>query len=166
MPAALPLHPHLSLSELRERFKNSEGIEKIRWQALMLKMKGWQHQTISEVVCHDLRWITKLIHRYNKEGPEGMRDRRRDNGADPKVPPALQGELKEAVLTQSPPSGGLWTGEKVQQWLAERGVKIHPSTALEYLHRLELSKQRPRPRHAAADRSDQETVKKGGSPAP
>lgn len=161
MPAALPLRPHLSLSELQERFKSSNGIEKVRWQALMLKMQGWQHQKISEVVCHEPRWITKLIHRYNEEGPAGMKDRRQDNGAAPKVPPALQEALKEAVLTQPPPSGGLWTGEKATAWLAEQGVEINPSTGLDYLHRLRLSKQRPRPRHAAADRSDQETVKKG-----
>ena len=107
-----------------------------------------------------------LIHRYNKEGPSEMRDRRQDNGASPKVPPEMQEDLKEAVLTESPPSGGLWTGEKTTAWLAARGVTLHPSTSLEYLHRLKLSKQRPRPRHAAADRSDQETVKKGGSHGP
>lgn len=162
MPAALPLSPHLSLSELQARYQSSDGIEKVRWQALMLKLQGWQHQQIAGIVCHSTRWVTTLIHRYNAEGPEGMRDRRQDNGAPPKVPVAMQEELKDAVLTKAPPGGGLWTGEKAARWLAERQVQLHPSTALDYLHRLRLSKQRPRPRHAAADRSDQETVKKGG----
>jgi transposase len=74
---------------------------------------------------------------------------------------AQQAELDQA-LHAAPADGGLWSGPKVAQWIAQKTgrVRVHPQRGWDYLQRLNYSGQRPRPRHANADETAQTAFKK------
>ncbi|MCH7794283.1 MAG: winged helix-turn-helix domain-containing protein [Proteobacteria bacterium] len=57
-----------------------------------------------------------------------------------------------AALEGVPPGGGLWSGPKVAQWIAEKIGRdhIHPHRGWVYLKRLGMSRQAPRARHERA----------------
>ena len=105
----------------------------------------------------------RTVRRYNAMGPEALREHR--GGALSSVLNAAGREaLKEALVGQTPPGGGLWTGQKVADWIEARtGIQVSDQTGLNYLHALGFSPQRPRPRHPQADPEAQEAFKKGGS---
>ena len=74
---------------------------------------------------------------------------------------AQQEELDQA-LQASPPDGGLWSGPKVAQWIAQKTGRgqVHLQRGWDDLQRLHYSGQRPRPRHANADEAAQTAFKK------
>ena len=75
-------------------------------------------------------------------------------------------ELRNAVLKETPPGGGLWTGPKVAQWMTVKlNRPVSPQRAWDYLQRLRMSKQTPRPRHTRASAEDQEDFKKNSDAA-
>lgn len=78
---------------------------------------------------------------------------------------AQQEELDQAL--QSPPDGGLWSGPKVAQWIAQKTGRgqVHPQRGWDYLQRLNYSGQRPHPRHANADEAAQAAFKKLAPPS-
>ena len=163
MPAAIPLAAHQSLEEISSCFHASSGdVEKLRWQAVLLKKKGYSRQSIADVTDRSPRWVTTTIKLYNAEGPAGLRDKREDNGAELVLDESGQQALQEA-MSKSPPEGGLWTGQKVLNWLKNRlGRELNLSTAYDYIHRLGLSLQVPRPQETRSDKAGQEALKKGG----
>jgi len=59
-----------------------------------------------------LRWVEKLVARWNAEGPAGLGDRRRSDGAAPVLDAAGLAALA-AALEQEPEDGGPWSGRKV-----------------------------------------------------
>jgi transposase len=65
-----------------------------------------------------LRWMEQLFARYNTFGPASLGDRRRGNGAEPRLlTPEMLAELCERVKT-SPKDGGVWTAKKVAAFMA------------------------------------------------
>jgi hypothetical protein len=105
--------------------------------------------------------VRQLVRRYNKLGPDSLGDRRENNGKQLLLSEELMHELYDAVVNSEPSSGGLWTGPKVAQWMsAKLGRHVSPQLAWDYLQRLHLSKQTPRPRHSAATAEEQDRFKK------
>jgi len=79
----------------------------------------------------------------------------------PLLSAAQQQELAAAV--QGPaPTGGLWTGPEVARWIAEKTgrAQVAPQRGHDYLRRIGMSPQLPRPRHTNADPAAQEAFKK------
>jgi transposase len=73
-----------------------------------------------------------------------------------------------AVLQQTPPDGGLWTGPKVAAYVRDRwGVYVCKQTGWEWLVSLGFSVQVPRPRHskAASEAVQQAWKRRSGKPA-
>jgi transposase len=162
MPRPLVVTPHLSLSELEEQFRLcQDSVEKIHWQAIMLLVQGRRTAEVAEICGYKPDWVRRLIRRYNKHGPDGLRDRRQDNGRSCLLSDDQLAELYDAVLHGEPPGGGLWTGPKVACWMSEKlSRRISPQTAWDYLKRMGMSKQTPRPRHVRASASLQDEFKK------
>ena len=162
MPAAIPLADHLSPAEISVHFKAcTDTKEKLRWQVLLLKAKGYSHGEIADITPRSRKWVTLTIQKYNKEGPTGLIDKRSGNGASLLLDEPGQQALREAV-SGPPPSGGLWTGKKVRAWLKNRlNRDVNLSTAYDDLHRRKLSWQVPRPQERRSDKAGQEVVKKG-----
>ncbi len=97
-------------------------------------------------------------------GIEGLGDRRHGNpGAKERALLDEEGqeELREALLS-GPPGGGMWSGPKVARWIEERNglEKVHVQRGFEYLRRVGMSPQVPRPANARADSEAREAFKK------
>src|SRR4051794_41904219 len=65
-----------------------------------------------------VRWVEKLLARYNARGPDALGDLRRGNGTRPTI---LKPELLDRLrlrLAGPPADGGLWTSREVAAWMA------------------------------------------------
>lgn len=162
MPKLVAVERHLTVSELLERFRScDDAAEKTHWQAILLRLQGRSTALVADICGYKTDWVRRLVRRYNKMGPESLRDGRRTNGKERLMSADLLEELRAAVLTAAPPTGGLWTGPKVALWMTERLKRpVSPQLAWAYLQHMRLSKQTPRPRHARASAEAQEDFKK------
>lgn len=165
MSRKLPLHPHLPTPELSQRARQAPTlVEARRWQLLALVADGKTVKDAAALVGLTVYYARRLVRRYNAEGPASLPDHRLT--AVPPVPPSLltpdqQQELAQAV--QGPaPGGGLWTGREVARWIAETTgrAQVAPQRGHDYLRRIGMSPQRPRPRHHATDPTQQAAFKK------
>jgi transposase len=104
----------------------------------------------TELVGFTPAWGRAILKRYNAHGPEGLTDRRHDNGAAPKLSPEQQAQLLAALQTP-PPDHGLWSGPKVAAYVKDRfGVEVRKQTGWQWLKDLGLRLVVPRPRHPKA----------------
>jgi hypothetical protein len=70
------------------------------------------------------------------------------------------------VVSEPPPDDGLWTGRKVARWITGRiGRQVSPQRGVEYLRRLDLTRQVPRPFNPEQSLYEQVRFKKSSRPA-
>jgi transposase len=121
---------------------------------------------VARMVGYSEKWTTEIARRYEREGVEGLGDRRHGNpGARERalLDEEGQAELQEALLEGSPPGGGMWSGPKVARWIEQkRGIeRVHAQRGWEYLTKVGMSPQVPRPSNAqGADSEEREAFKK------
>jgi transposase len=167
MAGKIILAPHHSTEELERRYKAADGgIERSHLQILWLLSQGHAAKFVAEVTGYSPTWVSKVLWRYNDHGLDGLGDGRLDNpGAAPLLGQARLEELRD-VVSEPPPDGGLWTGRKVAQWITGRiGRKVSPQRGVEYLRRLDLTPQRPRPANPEQSLYEQARFKKSSRPA-
>jgi transposase len=161
--SASGLAAHLSPAELGQRYRAARSpIERSHLQIVWLLSRGLSEREVAQVTGYGRRWIAEIVGRYDREGPDGLGDRRRGNaGARPLLGAEDEAALR-AALARPPSDGGLWTGPKVAAWMAARlGRKVWPQRGWDYLRKLGHSPQVPRPRHAkAASPEEQAAYKK------
>ena len=110
--------------------------------------------------------VRESASRSEAEGVEGLGDRRHANPSAREralLDEEGQAELRAALLEGSPPGGGMWSGPKVARWIQERtgAEKVHVQRGWEYLRKVRMSPQVPRPYNASgADASEREAFKK------
>jgi transposase len=121
---------------------------------------------VAEIVGYSKKWTTEIKRRYESEGVKGLGDRRHGN-PDAKERALLdeegQAQLRQALLEGSPPGGGMWSGPKVARWIEQRNglEKVHDQRGFEYLRKVGMSPQVPRPSNAQeADSHEREAFKK------
>lgn len=153
---------HLSVVELEERFRRCrDAREKTHLQIILLRKQGWGSRDVARVCGFREDWVRQVVRRYNAEGPGSLGDRRKQNGKKAMMSAEQMEELRQAVLNTRPSDGGLWTGPKVAQWMSKKlGRPVSPQRAWDYLQRLKMSKQTPRPRHVRASEKAQRAFKK------
>ena len=163
MARRLEVSPHLTHEELKARFlRCSDAAEARRWQAVLLKSEGRSSADIAQVCKRKEDWVRRTVRGYNAEGPDALRDGREHNGRARFLADEQTLQLGEAVRARCP-YGGDWTGAKVSRWVLEHlNIQLTPKAGIDYLHRLKMSRQVPRPRHQRADQEAQEAFKKGG----
>src|SRR5437588_1204588 len=156
MTGHLPLQPHVPKEELAQRSRHAPTpVEARRWQLLALIADDLTVKQAARLVALNYDYARRVVHRYNADGPTALRDRRvelRAPGAHPLLTAEQQQELAEAV--QGPaPGRGLWTGPDVARWIAQKTGReyVAPQRGHDYLKRVGMSPQRPRPRHHDAD---------------
>ena len=67
------LQPHLSSTELEQRYRGAkEPNERSWWQILWLLSQGRTGREIATVTGYSPYWIGQIAKRYNTEGPSGM----------------------------------------------------------------------------------------------
>jgi len=157
----------LTLEGLEERYKDCKHpIEKGRWHIVWLLAKGRNSKEVAEIVGVGPDWVRTLVKRYNKYGPDGLRDRRQNNGGHGLLLNSEQQESLRQALNGPAPDGGLWSGPKVAVWISQLlGRQVHPQRGWDYLKRLGFSQRRPRRRHTQADEQEQESFQER-DPAP
>ena len=157
---------HLSVAELGERFRAAADARSARHvQAIGLLAKGHE---VASTTAFGVRWVEKLLARYNAGGPDALGDLRRRNGTRPTIlKPALLDGLR-ARLAEPPPDGGLWTSRKVAAWMAEElGLaSVAVQRGWEALRAVGWSVQVPRPEHPArATAEEREAFEKSSPPS-
>jgi transposase len=121
---------------------------------------------VARTVGYSEKWVREIARRYESEGAEGLGDRRHANpGAKERALLNEEGQarLRQALLKEAPPGGGMWSGPKVARWMErEIGIeKVHAQRGWEYLRKVGMSPQVPRPSNAqGADSSEKEAFKK------
>ena len=139
-----------------------DGRRRSHMQVIWLLLQDNPVSEAARVTGFSDRWINILIDRWNAQGLAGLGDRRRDNkGAQPLLDDEGLAAL-EAALREDPADGGLWSGRQVTGWMSDYlGRPVSVKRGFDYLHRLNYSRQQPRPRHAkAASAAEQDHFKK------
>jgi transposase len=166
MLKTIKIVPYLGSEELEDRYRKAhDPVLRSHYQILWLISQGKTTTQVMEVTGYSRGWIQQLARRYNAYGPEALGDRRHQNpGARERaLLTAEQQEELARALMKPPPDGGMWNSRKVGEWIEVRSghvVSQKKQRGWEYLKRLGQSPKVPRPRHAKADRREQEAFKK------
>ena len=166
MPKQVALEPHLGVDELARRYRAAqEAHERSWWQILWLVARGQSARQVAASTGYSAYWVGQLVQRYNRGGPEAMRNRARTASYEHAslLTSSQQEELRQA-LRAPPAAGRLWTAREVAGWMSERlGRPVAMQRGWEYLRRLGYSPQVPRPRHVQADPAAQAAFKKSSA---
>ena len=164
MPAPLPIRTDHDAAELR-RFARRErdGRVSARLLALANALDGLPREVAAKLAGMTGQTLGDWVHRYNAEGVEGLRDRPR-RGRPCALDEGRQAALKALVL-RGPNLGRdgcvAWRARDLCTLVEERfGVHYGESGMLRLLKGLDLSWQKTRPVHPAADSKAQERFKK------
>jgi transposase len=142
MPPKVHLADHLTLEDIKVRYRQSrDPVEVRRWHLLQLVAQQWSIKQAAEIVGLSYDYAKDIIRRYNREGPESLRNRSKERPAPPTRSLLTLDQQKELrLLLQSPaPDGGEWTGPKVAKWIARKTGRsqVWPQRGWEYLRRLQ-----------------------------
>src|SRR4051812_32512953 len=156
MTSRIFLAPHHSTEDLERRYKAADGgIERSHLQIIWLLSQGHAAKFVAEVTGYSS--VSKILWRYNDHGLAGLGDGRLDNpGAAPLLDPAQVEELRD-VVSEPPPDGGPGA-----RWITGRST-VSPQRGVEYLRRLDLTRQLPRPANPKASLYEQARFKKSSS---
>jgi transposase len=153
MPKRIRLQPYLTEPQLHERYRHAhDPVERSRWQFLWLLARGLTATAIGRVTGYSAYWIGQIARRYNRTGPDGVRDQRRPGRAClPLLTEEDQAALRTA-LAGPHPAGDQWCGRTVASWMcAHLGRSVSRQAAWRALRRLGARFLKPRPRHVQAD---------------
>ncbi|MDY6936963.1 MAG: helix-turn-helix domain-containing protein [Cyanobacteriota bacterium] len=140
MPPKVNLKPHLTVSELKARYRHvKDTTEARRWHLLYLIAQDWTIKEAAQVVDLNYDYAKQIVRRYNREGPDSAinRSKLRRTSSRSLLSPEQQAEL--ALALQKPaPDGGRWSGPKVAEWIAKRTgrKRVWPQRGWDYLCRL------------------------------
>jgi transposase len=114
MTGRIRIEGYLSVEALRERYRGADdSVARSHFHIIWLMASGNSVSECAAASGYTVRWIEKLVQRYNAGGPDSLGDRRRANkGAKPLLTAEQLAALAGAVASP-PPDGGLWTGPKV-----------------------------------------------------
>ena len=106
MGRKIELKPHLAIRELEQSYRSAKNpVLRSHFQHIWLLAKGHTVQEVGAMTGYGLPWIREIARRYNRNGPEGLGDRRKNNRCQ--QPLLSDKELKElAIAMQSPPPDG------------------------------------------------------------
>jgi transposase len=117
MPKRLLIKKHLSWEELEARYLECQNVrERIHWQAIWLLAMHTRSEYVSNRTRLSVQWIRQLAHRYNRDGPCALADRRHQHPGPARLLSDSQLQELKTVLEQPVPDelgGGLWNGPKL-----------------------------------------------------
>ena len=150
-------------SEIRDRYRSCRNVlERERWHVLHLMTREGYALSAAEaalVVGRTPDAVRRIIRRYNKEGPDGLKDHRAGKSGRKSVLTAEQRQHLFADLKKKPEDGGIWTGPKVSSWVRQRvGIHVSNVTGWQYLRLLGFTLQVPRPKHSDTATEPERTI--------
>jgi transposase len=125
-----------------------DAATRIRYLVILHTAEGYSQSEIAGMLACSTKTVSRVQKRFAEHGPEGLLDRRGDNGAA-KVTEDYILKLMEAVRG-SPQDYGYprptWTQELLLRVLGEQTkIWIHPSTMSRLLRRLGIRRGMPKP---------------------
>lgn len=160
---------HLSVAELQAGYRSSKDAMLARhFHVIWLLAQGHTVAETARLTGFVPRWVEELVARYNRFGPFSLGDRRRGNGAKPRIlTPEVLAMLRERVK-RPPDDGGVWTAKKVAAVMAAAlGLtQVAEQRGWEALRAIGWTIQRPRPQHARAATPEEQEAFKKSSPKP
>ncbi len=153
---------HHSLELLTELAKRQTKVRAwVRLQVIIRAKRGETATQVGAVMNVSRRTLQQWVHRYNTDGLEGLKDRRRSNHRPRRAGAQEQQLVRHLDAAAEDPHGDIRRGEDVRQWINEHfGVLYSLNGIYDLLHRLGYRLLMPRPRHRQADRQAQEAFKK------
>jgi transposase len=146
-------HPTAWTREEEEAFRAEtlcikDAATRIRYLVILHTAEGHSQLEIADMLACSIKTVSRVQKRFVEHGPEGLLDRRGDNGAA-KVTEDYILALMEAVRG-SPQDHGYprptWTQELLIKVLVEQtGIRIHVSTMSRLLQRLGIRRGMPKP---------------------
>src|SRR5437763_8260247 len=134
-----------------------------RMLGLGLVLEGSSREEAARAAGMDRQTLRDWVHRYNAEGPAGLRDRPR-SGRRPRLTPGQEAELAAAVERgPDPDRDGVvrWRRVDLEALIEARfAVRLHERSVGKVLRRLGFSRVSVRPKHPKADEAAQEAFKK------
>src|SRR6266446_6392166 len=92
------LEPHWDAATALAAYRGErEAVRRSHLQVIWLLLSGEAASAVARVTGFSLRWVEKLVARWNAEGPVGLGDRRRRNGAAPVLDAAGLAALAAAL---------------------------------------------------------------------
>jgi transposase len=146
---------HHTIDDLQKSLRSTRDVRvHQRLRAVILAMRGREHDTIAEQLGQCPRWVEKWVARYNKGGLDSLADRPRSG--QPVKLPSEKIEVFKARVRVGPTvaDGGrsvLYGHDFTDILRREFGVKYSLPGVYQLLHRLGFSSLRPRPRHLKND---------------
>jgi len=140
MPKRISLKPHLTVAELKIRYRTTKDpVERNRYQVVLLLLQGQSLQLVEELSGYCQQSIYKIVRCYNQGGVAALQDRRHRNiGASRN--PLLNSEQEEALwrMLKSPPPGTKeWDGRMVSDWIGKQiGRSVSTQTGRRYLKKM------------------------------
>lgn len=117
MPKRISIEPHLSLTELEQRYRQAkDAVERSHYQIIWLLASGRSSREVSQITSYSLSWIYELVWGYNRRGPESLGDKRHEHRGGKRLLNDRQQAQLWQVLQSPPPDRGLWNGQKVANW--------------------------------------------------
>jgi transposase len=161
MPRRIRLQPYFTEPQLHELYRHAhDPVERSRWQFLWLLARGLSATAIARVTGYSAYWIGQIARRYNRAGPDGVRDQRRHGRASQPLLTKEQQVALRTALAEPHPAGDHWCGRTVATWMsAQLGRRVSRQAAWLALRRLGARFLKPRPRHVQADPSAQAAFK-------
>ena len=164
MGAAVPIRDDIPAEELRRLARQeSDGRVACRLLGLANGLDGMSREQAARQAGMDRQTLRDWVIRFNAEGVEGLRDRPR-SGRPPWLDDGQLAAFKAVVLRgPDPERDGVssWRAKDLCRVVEDRfGVSYTENGMLRLLHDLELSWQKARPVHPAADAQAQARFKK------
>jgi transposase len=146
------------LQDLQDRATKPAMVLKLR--AIILARRGWIAGDIAEAVGKSQRTIQQWVGDYNRQGLDGLKDRRGGNHRH--LTDAQEQQLREHLDAQAnDPQGGVrHAGALIPQIEQMFGVTYSLSGLYDLLHRLGYRWLMPRPRHEKNDPATVDAFKK------
>jgi hypothetical protein len=108
----LPVEPHLTADQAHAHYPACRRpVEKVRWHAVWLLLRADLPRTpaaVAGLVGLSAVTVRDVLRRWNERGPAGLADRRRADGARPKLTGGQRAALF-AALKKRRPVGCLWS---------------------------------------------------------
>jgi transposase len=160
-----PSEEGLSAKQLKDLYRKArDRVLRAHLHIVWQLSLGKPLSEVAELAGYSTKWVKEISRRYEKQGVEGLGDRRHKNPGAAKralLSEGQQRELQQALL-EPPPEGGMWNSSKVARWIERRTGRpnVRAQRGWEYLRKLGNTPQVPRPSNAEATKEEQEAFKK------
>jgi transposase len=151
-------HELKSLQQMAARQTHARKHTRLR--AVILAQEGWMASQIAEALGVSVRTIQQWVGDYNRQGLDGLKDRR--GGNHRYLTPTQEQQLREHLTaTAADPEGGVRHAAELLPHIEKHfGVRYSLSGLYTLLDRLGYEWLMPRPRHPGADPEAQAAFKK------